>query len=324
MHLKKRDKKLLYELCRDSRQPYTALARKSAMSQQLVSYKIKAMRESGLVGFSYPIIDYSRFGLLRFHVHFRVNYRSSRKLQDIVSFIAGHESVVGVTARGGHYDLIVTFMARNPSSFNKTLRDLIEQNPDQLKNHMILTNVVSHHFPKKYLIGLSDNIKDIIIGGDRDPAQVSKTEMKVLQMLSEDARMRTVDIASRAGINPRTAIGAIKRLRSSGIIRGFSSMLNLRQAGFLQGMMLIKYHNLSVRLEDRLRRFCVTNSRITAMHKLFGDFDVAITAEAENAKERRNIFIQIREEFEDIINDSDSFSLYTTYKRSYLPESFFG
>lgn len=324
MNLKKRDKRLLYELCLDSRQPFTVLARKTRMSQQLVSYKIRALKQSGLVGFAYPIIDYSMFGLLRFHVHFRVNYRSIKKLQDLVSMIAGHANVVDVTSRGGKYDLMVTFMARNPSSFNKTLRQMIEQNPDRLKNYMILTNVVSHVFPKKHLIGQEDNTTDTIIGGDREPARISETEKKVLNLLVEDAGMRAVDISARAGINPRTAIAAVKRLRSAGIIKGFSSTLNLRTAGFLQSMMLIKYHNLSVELEDKLRQFCVTNRQITGMHKLFGDYDVAIVAEAENAAALRSVFIGIRETFEDIISDSDSFSLYTTYKRSYLPESFFG
>jgi Lrp/AsnC family leucine-responsive transcriptional regulator len=323
MNLKKRDKRLLYEYCRNSRRPFTVLARKSRMSQQLVSYKIKAMKEAGIITQSYPLIDYSMFGLLQFYVHFRINYRSRKSFQDLVSRIQRHESVVEVTVRSGHYDLIVTFMSKNPSSFNKTLRRLIEKNPDQLKNHIILTNVVSHYFPKKYMVGLEGSIKDSIIGGDREPAIITETDKKVLELLVKDARSRTVDIAAKVKINPRTVVAVIKRLKKVGILQGFSSLLNFRLAGFQRRMMLIKYHNLSIEQEDNLRRFCITHKNITGMHKLFGDYDVAITAEADSAMDLRKVFINIRETFEDIINDSDSFNLYSTFKITFLPESFF-
>jgi len=323
MNLKKRDKRLLYEFCMDSRLPYTVLARKSRMSQQLAAYKIKAMRESGLIAFSYPMIDYSRFGLLQFRVHFRVNYRSKQTFLDLVTKLSKHNDVAEVVERGGKHDLVVTFAARNPSAFNKTLRRLIEENHDQLKDYMILTTVVSHYFPKKYLIGLEDNTRDTVIGGDRGMAEVTNIDKKVLHLLVDDTRARTVDIAAKVGINPRTCIATIKRLKSFEVLRGFSSILDPKESGLLQSIMLIKYQNLSIKDEEKLRLFCITNKYITEMHKLFGNYDVAITIEAESAVHLRSVSIQIRERFENIINDSDDFRVFRTHKRAFLSKSFF-
>jgi len=323
MNLKKRDKRLLYEFCRNSRRPYTVLARKARMSQQLAAYKIRAMRESGLIALSYPLIDYSRFGLLKFSVHFRVNYRSEQAFRDLVARLSKHEDVVGVDERDGKYDLIVSFAARNPSAFNKTLRHLIEKNPDQLKEHMILTSVVSHYFPRKYLVGLESSTRDTVIGGDREVLVLSDVDKKVLELLQGNARARTVDIASKTGINPRTAVSAIKRLQKLGILRGFSAILDPRESDLIQGMMLLRYQNLSLEQEDELRNFCITSRHVTEMHKLFGNYDVAIVIEAENARQLRSVYIQTRERFENIINDSDSFRLFRTHRLSFLPKSFF-
>jgi len=323
MNLKKRDKRLLYEFCRNSRRPYTVLARKSRMSQQLAAYKIRSMQESGLIAYSYPLIDYSRFGLLKFSVHFRVNYRSEQAFRDLVARLSKQEYVVGVEERDGRYDLIVSFAARNPSAFNKALRHLIENNAGQLKDHMILTSVVSHYFPKKYLVGLESSTRDTVIGGDRDVLEVADIDRRVLEMLTEDARARTVDIAAKTGINPRTAVAAIKRLQKAGILRGFSAILDPRESDLLQGIMLLRYQNLSLEQEDELRNFCITSKHVTEMHKLFGNYDVAIVIEAENARQLRSVDIQIRERFENIINDSDSFRVFRTHKLSFLPKSFF-
>jgi len=323
MNLKNRDKKLLYEFCSNSRSSYSSLGKKARMSQQLVSYKIKAMQDNGLIAFSYPLIDYSRFGLLQFQVHFRVNYRSKRTFNSLVDKLAEHDSVVEITDRGGKYDLVVTFSANNPSYFNKTLKQLVEENPDQLKDYMILTSVVSHYFPKKYMIGLEDNTRDIIIGGDREIVKINETEKNVLRILVEDSRSRTVDIASKASINPRTAIAIIKRLKQTGILHGFSSILNTGDTGFLSGVMLLRFHNLSLEAEERFREFCITSKNITEMHKLFGNYDMAVMIEAENAVQLRSVHIKIREMFENIINDSDSFRIYSVHKRAFLPRSFF-
>ena len=100
-------------------------------------------------------------------------------------------------------------------------------------------------------------------------------------------------------------------------------MLGLGESGFARGMMLIRYHNLSVELEDKLKNYCITNKHIIELHKLFCDFDLAIVAEAEGQKQLRNVFIHIREKFEDIIQDSDSFTIYKVNKKSFVPDQFF-
>lgn len=323
MKLKKHDKRLLFEFCRDSRMPFSALAKKTRMSQQLIAYKIKSMQESGVISFSYPLVDYSRFGLLRFFVHFRVNYKSKQTFRNIIEKLQKNEDVVEVIEREGHYDLIVAFSTSNPSSFNKTLRQIIEDNSDQLKNHMILTSVVSHYFPKKYLLGIRASTEDIIIGGDRESLPITDNEKNVLEQLRNNARARVVDIASGAKIGSRTAISTMKKLTNTDILKGTSSIINLREIGFKKGMMLIKYHNLSLEAENNLRVFCISHRNITEMHKVFGNYDVAIMIETENAVQLREVFIQIREMFEDIINDSDSFQIFQTHKRTLLPQAFF-
>ncbi|RLI97604.1 MAG: hypothetical protein DRO99_02810 [Candidatus Aenigmatarchaeota archaeon] len=319
--LKKKDKRLLYEFCLNSRLPYSILGRKSGMSQQLAAYKMKSFISNGMVGHSYPIIDYSYFSLLQFRVHFRVSYRSKEAFRGLVSRLYEHENVVGIMERSGRYDIIVTFMAKNPSSFNKTLKQLIAENPG-LRNYMILTTVVSHYLPKKYL-AMPDEDKDIIIGGDRESIEITDTEKDVLLSVCRDARAHIVKIARDADVSPRTAVSTMKRLSTKGVLKGFSSVLNLRKLGYHRSAMLIRYHNLSVDIEDKLRTFCIRNKNITEMHKLFGDFDVEITAEAETAEEIRKVFIQIRELFEEIIMDSDTFSVFRIHKRSFVPGEFF-
>ena len=66
--------------------------------------------------------------------------------------LKGHENVLSIMESDGKYDLLVIFASKNPSSFNKKLKILVSDYP-QLKDWMILTSVVDHHYLRNYLLG---------------------------------------------------------------------------------------------------------------------------------------------------------------------------
>jgi DNA-binding Lrp family transcriptional regulator len=320
MNLSKRDLKLLFELDSNYRQPYSRIGRGVRMSQQLVSYKVKSLTSGGILLGNFPLIDYSRFGYLGFRVFFKVNYADRQKFSEMVEKMKKHPSITMVMDCEGRYDLMLVFAARNPSSFNKMLRDIISDNPEQLKNCMILTTVVEHHFLKKYLTTRKVE-GDTVIGGDRETVGVDETDRKILRALTE-GRKSIVEIAGFSRSNPKTVMSRLRKLER-GVINGYRMMINNEAIGISTNKILIKYHNISVEREDELRRFCRRDPNITEFIKTFGEWDLELTVETRTKKEFRNLYLTLREGFEDIIQDFDNFSVFRVHKRQTLPEEFF-
>ena len=150
--LEKRNRKLLYELDANYRRPSRILGKKIRMSEQLVSYTINSFLKKGILLGFYPLIDYSRSGYLSFIVCFKVYYLNHQSFTSLIKKLQEHPQITSIIECDGKYDLLLVFHAKNPSSFNKTLKRLISDN-SELRNYMILTSVVEHHYLRNYLLG---------------------------------------------------------------------------------------------------------------------------------------------------------------------------
>lgn len=321
MKLPKKDLRLIYEMDSNYRQPLSSIGRKIRMSQQLVSYKVKSLASNNIILSNLPLIDYSRFGYLNFRVYFKVNYADRKRIEEMLEKMKSHKDIIMILDCEGRYDLMLVFASKNPSAFNKSLRDLISENPEQLKNCMILTTVVQHLFPKKYLSPKHSEL-DTVIGGDRDVMVLDPTDMRILLSLIR-GRKSTVEIASDSKVNPKTVMSRIKKMESEGIIKGYRLMINNEMIGVTAKKILIKYHNISVERENELRSFCRRSPNITEFIKTFGEWDLELTVETSSKEEFRSLYLNLRERFEDIIQDFDSFTIFRVHRRQTIPEDFF-
>ncbi len=319
MKLKKKDSRMLFELDLNYRRPYSRIGKKIKMSQQMISYRVKSMVSDGAIQGYYPLVDYSRFGCLNFRVYFKINYVSKERFAELIKKISDHKNITRVMECDGRYDLLTVFAAKNPSSFNKMFRELIESNQKQLKNYVILTTVVEHYYSRNYLGGKTE--RDTIIGGDREEVKIDDTDRKIIKAILE-GKKTTVEIAGVAGVTPRTVVSRLRKMKRMGIIKGYRMIINTRKIGIFTDKVLIKYHNLSIDREKELMNFCRTNPNITEVIKTFGVWDIELTIETETREEFRNIYITIREKFEDIIEDFDNFRVFRIYKKMTLPDGF--
>lgn len=317
-----KDLKLLFELGENARKPHSRIGKRIRISQQMVSYKIKSYLENGLITQFYPLIDYSRCGFLSFRVYFKTNYISREKFLSLLEKLSKEPGIVEIIECGGRHDVILTFSARNPSSFNKTIKEIIFNHP-QLKNHTIITAVVGHIFPRNYLVRTANKAKDIILGGDREPIPIDDIDRAILSHLQENAITPSLEIASRMHLNPKTVISRIKKLEARKIIKGYAPLFHLQTINYKTNKILLNYHNLSPEKEEELRVFCMRNPHITEFIKLIGEWDAEITVESKRMEEFRTVYSQVRERFEEIIQNSESFPIFSTHKKHSLPREFF-
>lgn len=314
--LPKRDLKLLYELDANYRKPYTQVGKKLRMSEQLVSYKVRSFAKAGIIAGQYPLIDYSRFGLLTFIVFFKVHYRSEQNFRKLIELLKEHENVMTVIECDGKYDLLVIFAAKNPSSFNKKLKHLLSRN-SELRDWMILTSVVEHHYFRDYLAG-KEGGEDTVVGGDREETTLDAFHKEILKALI-DGKKKVIDIAAALECTPKTVISRLKWLQQQNILRGYRLLLNTNALGISTNLILVKSRHSTLEQEEELRHFCRYNPSIVKFTKTFGEWDALLQVETKDRSEFRTIFLQLRERFDDIIADTDTFRIFTVHKKQFLP-----
>jgi len=317
------DKRLLYFYGENCRLSLSKIAKKIRKSPQLVKYTINRLEKNEIIPFYYTVVDYSCFDMLLFKVYFKGGCSKSSELNLLVRKLMENPYVTSIYEIGGQYDLLVEFMAQNPSKFNKELKMLIKEH-DELNNYDIIINVVSHLYPREYLMPRNkkpDEIaipSEIIVGGDRDKIVLNDKEKRILLAFVENPKIRLTSIASKLGINIKTVISVIKSLKSKKIIRACKSALDMEKCNLINNKIALKLHNIEPERENRMLDFCLNNPNIVKLSKTIGAWDVEIDVETSSPTDFREIYLKIREEFKDVIRSFNSYRMYRMFKHKYL------
>ena len=313
------EKAIISRLEIDARVPFSRIGKLIRKSQQQVSYTVNTLVGKGAIQRFYTIMDYSRLNVINFRAYFKVSYVTKEKFDELISYLVSDAHTAWIATCGGRYDLICTFLALNPSQFNKTLRGITAKFPRQLQNYNVLTTIVIRRFGRKYLFKDMLALKELICGGDREPEDIDGTDMEILGELSKDARRSSVKIGNMLSMTPKTVMQRIRRLREMEIIMGFKPSLDIRKMGYISSLLLIKYHNVSTELENDMIHYLKAHPNVVGIVKTLGEWDIEIRIEAPDTMEFRKIEIEIRQKFTLLIQQTESVPLYKTYKTNYFP-----
>jgi DNA-binding Lrp family transcriptional regulator len=323
--MSKLDTDLIYLQTENARISLKELSEKLSKSSQRLKYSLNQLIRSGIIRDPYTIIDYSYFGLILFRVYFRGAYVSELEKINIVKELSSNPYIVSIYELTGEFDLSVEFAAPNPSKFHKELKNLIMLK-SMLNDYKIVLNLVTYICPRLYLVKQEKLISlyaERIVGGDREQEQFTNHEMSVLKTLSTIPNMRYTEMAKKIGLNVKTVRTIMDNLIERKIIRGFKYILDTTKIGVEKFRLFLRLHNVSPERENQLKDYFLRTPEIVQVNKTVGDWDMELDIETMDRKKIREVILELREDFKDIIERFNIIEFYRYYKRSYLPQYLF-
>lgn len=104
---------------------------------------------------------------------------------------------------------------------------------------------------------------------------MDSTDIKILNCLSNNARMNSSDIAERVSLSVSAVIERIKKLENSGMIKKYTVILDNAQLGKdVSAMMFVNMEN--PRFNAGFESMVKAHTHITECHYLAGDYDYLI------------------------------------------------
>ncbi len=318
--LDKTDLNMLSELEHDSEQTLSQIAKKLKTSQQVVSYRMKSLEERKIIGGYYTIIDITKLGYTNYRTMIRLSNFTESKNKEIIHFLMKHKNVLWIVECGGRWDLIVNFTARNIIHYKNILKELINKFPKQIQNYDVLTTVEVIYLGRDYFTkdGRTES-KLSHFGGEEKINIPDKTNLQILNIISENARVNSVEIADKLKISPNTVLLRIKEMKKSGIIQGFKPLIHLENTAYSGYKALIKFQNMTEQKEIEILNYLKPNPNIVGIIKLVGLWDFEIEIEAENKEQMLKITRDFRDKFKDVIKDFEVIPLFHEYRYNFFP-----
>lgn len=302
------DRQILGELDLNSRQSISAISRKLRQGRDRVEYRVARLLHEGVIRRFTAILNFYRLGLTIYKICLKIE-NDQKRLGKFIKVLEGHPRVYWLAQCDGSWDVIFTAIAKDGHEFLQIQNEVLQGISDLIIEFDVFTLVNAHFFQKNYLT--QGKAIGWLLGGEPKSAVLDETEIGVLKLLCEDARMQAVDIASRLKTSEAIVKYRIDKLEAEGIIAGYRAVLNLPKLGmeFFKAQLFLRDHDVPT--ERELLRYCQEHPNITYYIEQLGRCKLEVECEVGGYGEYNAIIQEMRERFPRLIRNVETTLVHT-------------
>lgn len=321
VNLDLKDKKILYWLSQNARTPYTSLAKKVKLSKDAIKYRIKRLEEKGIIQGYLTAVDIVKLGYNTYHIFLQINRLNKEIRNKLIETLKSYPFVKVIIEFSGKYNYEVGIAAKNTQELDKIITKIINDVAEYLQEHQIL--IISKYykgevFPKN-LLDINEITKTKKENSNKK-IKIDKTDLKILDLLSENATQPLYKIGESVKLSPDAVNYRIKKLLKENIILKFIPIINYSALGYTIYAILLNINNLNEKKENTLKSFLKLNKNILWAVKTIGKYNTLMYICVENTNDLHQTLIELKELFSSDIKDYETLIAYEEYRYSYLPK----
>ncbi len=310
-----KDWKILKELDSNCRQSDAQIGKKVGMSQQVVTYRIGRLVKSGVIRQFTTVVDITKLGYSIYKIYFKLQKITKEKEERMIQFLVKSKNVVWVCSFDGTWDLHAIFLAKTVRELDSLLNDFSGRFGVNILYKTVLLLVDSLHFIRDSKGGM----RILNFSGNEKNIGLDDSDRKILSVLATNARLPFVEISKKTGLGLDAVRYRIKKLVESGAIIGFRVWVDQNLVGNNYFKILICLQNTSPEKEKLLFDFCKRNPNMFYIVKAIGVWDLEFEVLVKDNKELREIILELRNNFQDIIRSYEPLQIFEEYKVNYCP-----
>lgn len=306
------DRKLLFELDKDSRISLTGLSKKLRRSKEVIHYRMKKLEESGVIT-SYEIfVNFASFDKMTIGVYFRPKKITADKEKELLNFLLKYPTIARVSQSIGEFDLSIAVEAKNLYELDRTVAEIKSAFPGEIGDYEVHTRVKALRFSRNYLINQKRKIHESMTLADYTLPKFNGDDLdkKILYSLSKNARKSGLEIAKELNVSNSTIISRLKRLKKKKVITLSTIFINHNKMGYECYRLLIKTNDLTPEKEHKLISYCESNPNITHYLRGIGVWNVEFIIEVENLLQYHSIYKEIGTLFSQDIQKMTSLTMF--------------
>lgn len=255
-------------------------------------------------------------------VRFKLEKISTAREKEIIESLVKSKSTILVLSCIGNWDIFVEFYARDNKEYGSLLDTFMAIIGENLAEYSVAAALELISEPHAYLFKEKGKKIEIqSIARSKETVKFDEEDKKILQILNTDARIPSSEVAQKIGVSLDTVIYRIKRMIKQGIVESFRPSLNISLLGYDWYIVNLWLEPSGDKRRKALISFLRDNDAIFFICRLAEPNRLQFELMAKSAKEFRQIFMEIREHFGDIIKQHEALLVFEEYKFTYVPES---
>ena len=147
------DRKLLYELDKNSKISLRELSSKLKKSKQFVLYRMKQLEKADIITGYNAIVDMSKLGFFSFRVYFKFQQTTSSEGKTFVDYVKKNfHQVWTITSMHGKWDYALFLGVKTISEFHKIWDGIMLEYKPRIKTYNVAVYAPVYNFNRKFFI----------------------------------------------------------------------------------------------------------------------------------------------------------------------------
>ena len=319
MKLDLKDKKILYELDKNSRISYAQLSKKVSLSQESVRYRVNRLIQNKVIFKFFTKVDVSKLGLTFYKILIKFHNINEQKKEEIINYLVKQPIVNWAVATDGSYDISFVILVKNLLVSKNFLSNFYQKYGQYISKKEFSVNLIGEYLTRDYLIYKERTIREeTSYTAKSEKIELDRTNLKIISFLTENSRTSAVDIATNLNISADSVLQRIKKLEKEKIITGYNLVLNHEALNQIHYKVFIYLNDISK--ENQIYSYCRTIPKITYLINSFGEWDIELDIEVKGVDEFRKIMMDLTSKFSEIIKDYSSLLIYKIHKYNLFPK----
>ncbi|HEY0088587.1 MAG TPA: Lrp/AsnC family transcriptional regulator [Candidatus Lokiarchaeia archaeon] len=317
-----KDKKILYELDKNSRQSLSNIGKKVGLHKNVVLYRIKRLKKAGVIKNFYTVIDSFKLGYNCFRVYLVFQQTTPEKKKEIIDYFVKNKYTWWVGTFEGDYNLAVVMWVKELNDFHVFWEETLKKYRQYFLNQIFCNYVQLHLFRNSFIVDKfpkSDREIYKITGGGKK-VKTDILDFKILELLAKDAKIPTVNIVKKLDSTIDTVKSRIKKLIEQDIIQGFRVNIDFSKFGYQFYKVNINLVNYNDR--RRIISYIKNNPHLEMIDKSIGYYDLELDFWLKNLKQFHQIMDDLTLKFPDSIKNYSYVHDPQLHKMLYLPEEY--
>ncbi|HLC73339.1 MAG TPA: Lrp/AsnC family transcriptional regulator [Candidatus Nanoarchaeia archaeon] len=312
------DKRLLYELDKNSKMKLQQLSKKLRRSKQFTLYRIKKLEEENIITGYNAIVDMSKLGYFTFRVYFKFQQTTIGDGKNFVKLVREKfKQVWTITDMHGKWDYALFLGVKKISEFHDIWDGIMLKYKPKIRNYNVAVYAPVYNFNRTFFLESSAEVIERVYGiGEKE--ELDELDWELIEVYANNVRQSSLEIAKKLKISPDTVRTRIRKLEQRKIITGYKVGLNLEPLGYVGYRVDLQL--ISSRRNKELFQFCKQHKNIYQINKSIGGADFETEVIVKNLNELLLVIDEIKTKFGDVVMDVDYFGFSTFHILQYIPD----
>ena len=314
MKLDLKNKKILHELDKNARISYSELSKKIKLSKNSVINRIKELeKEEIILGYN-TLVNINNLGYTTYDIYLKFKDTTKEIEKNIINNLIKNENVWLVARVEGQINLSLLISTKTPEEFETIWEKIYIKIKPYVELKRIAILLEYHHFNRKYILNSSEEKTTII--AKRKNLSIDKTDLKILKILSSNARTPLIEISKKIKLTPKAISKRIKNLEKQKIILGYKLNLNFTKLGYSYYKVMIKLNDLTIK--PILYDYIKSGKNVIYFDKFIGGEDFEFDLEIDSFNSFLNFMDNLKEKFGKKISNYSYLNPTKIYKSNYF------